>query len=190
MHSYRAAVYAFVAVIGLGLLAASPALGVLSANGSVSTSQSSAPFTYTVTINNTGDQPIGTVWFGWTDTPADYNFLPTSPTVASSPSGWVSPVTHNFPGDGYGIEWYNLGGSNLAPGGSSSAFQFTSNDSPATLAGNAFIPPFKITNTVIYAGFPLSGPNSAFTVSVPEPGTVSLVGIAICAVALKRRGRR
>jgi len=95
-----------------------PALASITATASVSTSQSSAPFDYTVTLHNTGDTNIGTFWFAWTAVPRSYDFLPTLPTNISGPSGWIFPVSNNpTPGDGYGIEWYNVGGSAIAPGG-------------------------------------------------------------------------
>jgi len=164
-------------------------LAALSATADITTSQTSAPFNYTITLHNTGDTSIGTFWFAWTSTPGDYNFLPSIPTVTGGPSNWLSPVTHNpFPGDGYGIEWYNYFGSPIAPGGTG-LFQFTSNDSPAVLAGNAYLPPFKVTHSFVYVGFPQTDPGFQLNATVPEPASVA---IAMCSlmIALKRRRYR
>jgi hypothetical protein len=167
------------------LACSTSAFAALQATAEVNTSQTSAPFTYTITLHNTGTTNIGAFWFAWTDHPADYDFLPTSPTNIVMPSGWVAPITHNgFPGDGYGIEFYSLGSNLLAPGQSSSAFQFTSNDSPSTLAGNAFFPGFKVTNSFVYIGFPQGDPGFEFIAAVPEPmsaGLVPLIGLVLVA---------
>jgi hypothetical protein len=172
------------------LVCAASSWAALSGTAEVTTSQTSAPFTYTITLHNTGTTNIGAFWFAWTDHPADYDFLPTSPTNILMPSGWVAPVTHNgFPGDGYGIEFYSLGSNLIAPGQSSSAFQFTSNDSPATLAGNAFFPGFKVTNSFVYIGFPQSDPGFEFVATVPEPVGPAALAFVGC-LGLTRRGRR
>jgi hypothetical protein len=140
-----------------------PALAGLLASETISTTSTSAPYTYTITLDNIGTTNIGTLWFAWTDVPINYDFLPSVPTVTSMPSGWVAPITHNagFPGDGYGIEFYNLSGSAIAPG-NSATFKFTSTDPPATLAGSAFIPPNKVTTSFVYVGFPQTDPGFKF----------------------------
>ena len=43
-----------------------PTRGALSASATISTSQTSAPFTYTISLNNIGNTNIGTLWFAWT----------------------------------------------------------------------------------------------------------------------------
>jgi hypothetical protein len=147
--------------------------GIL-ASATVSTTSTSAPYAYTITLDNTGTTNIGTFWFGWTDTPADYNFLPSSPTVTSMPGGWIAPVTHGFAGDGYGIEFYNLTGSAIGAG-DSGTFKFTSPDSPATIAGNAFFPGDKVTTSFVYIGFPQTDPGFEFNAKVaPEPASAAL----------------
>src|SRR5437764_14888421 len=56
------------------------AFAALPASATISTPQTSAPFNYTITLNNTGTTDIGTFWFAWTSTPSTYDFLPTTPT--------------------------------------------------------------------------------------------------------------
>jgi len=138
----------------------------ITATAEVTTSQTSAPFNYTVTVHNTGDTPIGTFWFAWTLTPREYNFLPTSPTGLSQPAGWIAPITHGVtPGDKYGVEWYNASGSAIAPGGTG-VFQFTSPDSPQTLMGPSWFPGFNVTHSVVYIGSPLGDSGYAFDATV------------------------
>ena len=171
-------------------LGAASSYGITLATATVSTSSTSAPYSYTITLHNTGDTNIGTFWFGWTLTPTEYDFLPSSPTVTSLPAGWFDPITHNgVPGDGYGIEFYNYFGSPIAPGGIGT-FTFTSPDSPTLLAGNAYIPGNKVTTTVVYAGFPLSDAGYQFNVSVvPEPSSLVLAGVGLCIGLLTWRRR-
>jgi hypothetical protein len=174
----------------VSLTIASTAVGALSATAIVSTNSSASPYDYTIDLHNTGTTNIGTLWFAW-DAGTDYNFLPTSPTNIVAPSGWTAPISHLFPGDGYGIEYYNLGGSAIAPG-AHGLFQFTSTDSPATLAGNAYLPPFKVTSSFVYTGFPLGDAGFKFnaSVAVPEPAGLTLAGIGIATAFLTWRGRQ
>jgi hypothetical protein len=172
------------------LLTGASSWAAISATADITTSQTSAPFTYTINLHNTGDTNIGAFWFAWTDHPRDYDFLPTSPTNIVMPSGWVAPVTHSLvPGDGYGIEFYSIGGNLIGPGQSSSAFQFTSKDSPSTLAGDAFFPPFKVTNSFVYIGFPQGDPGFEFVATVPEPVSAGAVAVFGCIALASRRKR-
>jgi hypothetical protein len=165
-----------------------PARAALSASAIVSTSQTAAPFDYTITLTNNGTTTIGTFWFAWTATPANYDFLPTSPTNVTVPAGWTSLITHNgFPGDGYGLEMYNVSGSPIGPG-QLGLFQFTSPNTPAQLAGNAFFPPNKVTTSFVYIGAPLGDPGFKFNAQVvPEPALAGLLSIGACAIGIAAR---
>lgn len=78
-------------------------------------------------------------------------------------------MTHtNYPGDQYGIEWYNTSGSMIPPGGTGT-FHFTSVDLPATLGGAAWFPGYLVTHSFVYAGAPLVGATFAFDVTVVPP---------------------
>jgi hypothetical protein len=171
----------------LSLFVAAPAFGALSATATVSTSSSSSPFNYTVNLHNTGDTNIGTFWFAWTD--IGYDFLPTNPAGVSGPAGWVDPITHNFPGDGYGIEFYNTSGSPIAPGGTG-LFHFTSTNTPATIAGPSAFSPYAVTTSFVYGGSPLSDSGFTFAATVaPEPASATLACIAggACWLAWRRQ---
>lgn len=148
----------------------STSLADLSATATISTSSASAPYDYKVNVTNTGDTDIGTFWFAWTPPgqPVEYDFLPSPANIATQPSGWFGYSVSGSPG--YSLEFYNYTGSNIAPG-ETGLFEFTSNDSPSTLAGTFF--GFPITTSVIYAGTPLSGEAAFVSVTaVPEPGSV------------------
>jgi hypothetical protein len=186
----------YLLVVAIALLIGSPssALAGLLASATVSTSSTSAPFDYTVTLHNTGTTDIGTFWFGWTATPIDYDFLPSLPTVTGMPTGWIAPISHNsgIPGDGYGIEYYNLTGSAIAPGGTAH-FEFTSPDSPTILKDNAFFPVDQVTTSFLYVGFPFGDAGQQFNVTVvPEPTGLLLAGAgaAIGLFVLRRNRRR
>lgn len=69
------------------LASAGSAWAAISATAVVTTSQTAAPYNYTVTLQNTGTTPIGTFWFAWTPPPHEYNFLPHVPTAISGPAG-------------------------------------------------------------------------------------------------------
>jgi hypothetical protein len=162
----------------------SSALAQLHASATISTGSTSAPYSYTITLNNTGTTDINSFWFAWTDTPAFYDFLPSSPTVTNLPTGWTAPITNTGPGDGYGIEFYNPvynpggTGSPIAPGGSGT-FAFTTPDSPLTLNGDAYIPPNKITTSWVYMGIPTTDPGFSFNMTVVSqlPGDANFDGI-------------
>jgi hypothetical protein len=158
----------FLATLGATVLLAMPssALADLRASAMISTGSTTAPYDYSITLNNIGTTDVGTFLFAWTDAPANYDFLPSSPTVTGMPSGWIAPVTHNgIPGDGYAIEYYNISGSPIAPGGSST-FAFTSPDSPMTINGDAFISPDKVATSFVYIGFPQADPGFNFNMTV------------------------
>jgi len=163
------------------VLSRAAAFGGLLATATVSTSSTSAPYHYTISLHNSGTSNIGTFWFAWTDTPADYDFLPSSPTVTGMPTGWIAPISHSgFPGDGYSIEFYNLTGSAIAPG-ANATFSFASPDPPATIGGPAFFPGNQVTTSFIYGGFPLSDAGFKFNASVvPEPASVVLAVVGGC----------
>jgi hypothetical protein len=183
--------YPCLASLAAAALWALPASAGPLASATVSTSSTSAPYNYTITLNNTGTTDIGTFWFAWTDTPGDYDFLPSSPTNTVMPAGWIAPITHNgFPGDGYGLEFYNLTGSPIAAGGSAT-FKFTSSDSPATIAGNAYFPGNKVTTSFVYIGFPQTDPGFEFNAKVvPEPASFALAGVGGAALLIWLRYRR
>jgi hypothetical protein len=194
MRSIRRKITVLLAIACIPVACQQRAHAALSATATVSTASASAPYHYTIDLHNTGDTNIGTLWFAWTTYLGfyQYNYLPTSPTGAVAPTGWIAPVTHNGPGDGYGIEFYNISGSPIAPGGSGQ-FQFTSNESPAVLAGNSYLPPDKVATSFVYVGFPQQDPGLKFTPAVsavPEPATLALSGLGAAFLLGFHRNKR
>ena len=160
----------------------------LSASAQVAlTSSAGGNNTYTITVNNTGTDNIGTFWFAWTPPgdPIEYDFLPTPPSAASGPTGWVAPNITAFPGTS--IEFYNVSGNPIMPG-QSGTFHFTTTDSVATLQGTTF--GFPNTTSFIYDGFPEVGATAQVnpTVTVaPEPASAGV--LAVVGLGLLRRRR-
>jgi hypothetical protein len=156
--------------LSLFLSDTSISLAALSATATISTTSVSAPYDYKVNVTNTGDSGIGTFWFAWTPPgqPVEYDFLPSPGNPTTMPGGWLGYDVSGFPG--YSLEFYNYSGSNIGPG-QTGLFEFTSNDSPATLAGTSL--GFPITKSVIYAGSPLVGTAAFVSVTaVPEPASI------------------
>jgi hypothetical protein len=181
-----------VLVVIVSLLAAAPALADLSASAVLSTTSTSSPYNYTIDLHNTGTTNIGTLWFSW-DANSDYNFMPSSPTNIVAPAGWADPISHVFSGDGYGIEYYNLSGSPIAPN-AHGTFQFTSTDSPTTMMGLGWYGGNNVTTNWVYSGSPFSdaGFRSVANVStVPEPMSLLLLASGGAAgLLLVRKCRR
>jgi hypothetical protein len=136
---------------------------------STSGSGSGTTYHYDVTVNNTGTTNIGTFWFGWA--PGE-DFLPSAPSAEQDPSGWTHTVTgSNNSTDGSAIEW--VASSNLiAAGHSLSGFDFTTADSPTTLAGNSPTHPGSpATTAFVYSGAPFS--DSGFQLQATLPATTA-----------------
>jgi hypothetical protein len=166
-----------------GLAAAMLALGVnsaladISASADVSTSQSSAPFNYNITLHNTGTTNIGSFWFAWN--PTGYNFLPTQPLSVTAPANWSYTVTNLYPGyDGYGLEFVD-NGAPIAPGGSLTGFQFTSDDTPTQIkSASPWYTQPPVTTSYVCIGTPQADPGALVNVTVvPEPAGLALAGI-------------
>jgi hypothetical protein len=133
--------------------------------------QANPVYNYDITLANTGTTNIGTFWFAWI--PGD-DFLPSVPSAESSPSGWGDLNGDSTPTiegahdstDGSSIQWIAQANSLLAPGQSLGGFDFSTTDSPSTLAGNS--PTHAGTSTMtsfIYQGHPFSDSGDQFVVS-------------------------
>jgi hypothetical protein len=181
MLRYLACVRLFLGAILLAVYAV-PARAALSGSATISTSQTSAPFTYSITLHNTGTTNIGSFWFAWN--PSGYDFLATQPLSVTPPTGWTDTITNLYPGyDGYGLEFVDTGAP-LAAGGTLTGFKFTSNDTPAQLAGNSiWYPSPPVGTSYIYQGAPEApGDPGALVIAtvttVPEPPTFLLAIVA------------
>jgi hypothetical protein len=182
--------YVGLTAIGMILAAASAASAAESATATVAqTGSGGGLFNYTITLHNTGTTPIGTFWYSWIPFPF-YDFLKSQPTNVGAPTGWVAPVDNEGAGDGYSIEYYNLSGSNIPVGGSSSAFTFSSPDNLATITGATpyYGGAFNSGVSFIYSGFPESDAGTEFTVTAaPEPGCIGLLALSSTVLFGRRR---
>ena len=172
----------------MGLLTAPASAGSISASGVITAKPDGPNFDYTIALTNTsgaGNDSIETFWFAWVPFK---NLLPgTLPSNILTPSGWTEVTTGGTVGP-FGLQWETTTAA-LAPG-SSLTFGFTSNLTPAQIAGNsAGIP---VVSSTVYSGIFPAGDDAVFVLqSVPEPSTLTLgiVGLAsLAALRLRRKG--
>jgi hypothetical protein len=162
---------------------------VLSASETIIASQVGPnSYEYNITLHNTGDTAISSLWFGWVPF---YDLLPSAPTAISSPSGWTGV---NAP-DVLGVasaQWTTTT-SPLAAGQFLGGFKFDTPDSPAIIGGTSFFAGFPVTESYVYAGPPVEngtgGVGFSAPVQTPEPGSLALL-LAAPAIMMMRRKRR
>jgi hypothetical protein len=180
-------------LLALSFLAAVPTAALAAESGTAvfTASTSGAPFNYTGVLNNTSTDAstIGTLWFSWV--PGE-DFLPTSPTNITSPTGWQDVITHGGPTDGFAIQWTaKTPAADLAAGSSLSGFGFTSADTPPQLQGSSpFFPGTPVGTSFLYTSAPFSDGGTkiiASTVVAPEPA--SLGALTLGGLLLLRRRR-
>ena len=179
----RKATAVVLGVLGLTLSIAS-AQGAISANATVAYQQlSPTSYQYTVSLTNTGDTNISTLWFGWI--PA-YDLLASAPTSFTSPTGWNGI---NAP-DTFGTasaQWTTTTNP-LAAGQTLSGFTFTSPDTPATMQGTGPLG-LQRTYSYVYIGAPEADPGAFFVAPVvpaPEPGSLAIL-FGLPALLIRRK---
>ena len=177
-------------LIAIGLVDSASAAETATATLSA-TSLGGGNFQYNIALKNTSSTSIGTFWFSWIP---GYDFMNVSPTSITAPTGWVAPVTGpDFTGDGYAIEYYNLGGSGdqLAPGATDN-FSFDSTETLSQISGAGAGPLgsfYDQTTSYVYAGQPETDAGFQFNVTpvVPEPVSIGMIAIGAGAFFLRRR---
>ena len=145
-----------------GGISASAQLSLVSTTGNAA----NPTFHYRMTLTDTGTTTVGSFWFAWD--PSEADFLPTTPLSEGSPAGWRATVTGPISAsDGTAIEWVAQSpGAFLQPGESVTGFDFTSHDTLAQLAGNSPHHPGNPTMTsFVYMTGPELDPGFQFVVS-------------------------
>ncbi len=180
----------FALVVGAGLAASNlqalPPGGTISASATLSDVQVGSTYDYTLTLQNTGNIGIESLWYGWT---TSGNNLPSDPTSAGNSLGWVSTL------DGNSIQYVGSAGTALAPN-SSATFTFDSTSTPAEMTAGV------AGESVAYAGGiefnqGVAGESSAVFApalsAVPEPSTLGLLAMGLAGWSAARwrkwRGR-
>jgi hypothetical protein len=110
---------------------------------------------YSVKLVDTGSTTVGTFWFAWV--PGE-DFLDTSPSGITSPTGWQEIVTHGGSNDGFAIQWKASSTSaEIQSGGTLTGFSFVSSDTPAKVFGDSnFYPTTPVPTAFVYSGTPFS----------------------------------
>ena len=198
IHLYEGAVAGRIAGKGLSICGLAIAAALAPGSEKIAGANETASATYTVnnivsgewqydiTLDDTGTTNIGTYWFSWV--PGD-DFMPVSPISETAPTGWkINAVTHGGSSDGYAIQW-EATTAPITPGNSLSGFTFDSDLSPQALAGNSSLyPTFPNTTAFIYSQEPFSDGGFGFTARpTPEPGAMSLLGLGLGALVLRRK---
>jgi hypothetical protein len=166
-----------------------PARAALNGAETITAAQVGAnSYEYSITLHNTGDTVISSLWFGWVPF---YDLLPSAPTSISSPSGWTGINAPDFFGVA-SVQW-STASSPIAPGQSLSGFKFDSPDSPAVIGGTSFFAGFPVTESYVYAGPPVQsgsgGVGISAAVQTPEPGAIALLLAGPSILCLRRKRR-
>ncbi|HUO06871.1 MAG TPA: PEP-CTERM sorting domain-containing protein [Phycisphaerae bacterium] len=177
----------FAAAFMLAAVVTAPAFGAIQAAGTLSNKVVPGGYEYDLTLQNTGTTNIGSIWFAWIP---GYDFLPSSPSAITAPTGWThNVIPPSFSGDGYSIQW--IASAPLANGQSLPGFSFTTTEPPSIVNGASpiFFGIYQTRQTFAYIGGLELDPGTAFlpTVVVPEPASMSLLWAAAATLLLRRR---
>lgn len=181
-------------VLATGLAALAPGLSAraqgIAATGTFTDTPNGGAYNYVIDLQNSASStsPVGTFWFAWI--PGQF-FLPSSPTGVTPPSGWSDSI---ITGSGRSsIEFTaNSTSADILAGGSLD-FDFTSADSPSTMAGQSAVPGDAVGLSTLYSGdSAFSGNSLQFTVTeTPEPTSLALLaaGSLGCLFAVRSKAR-
>ncbi|HWD20120.1 MAG TPA: PEP-CTERM sorting domain-containing protein [Verrucomicrobiae bacterium] len=167
--------------ISLAALSAAQGQGLTASGTLAGTAGTGGLYNYTLTLTDTSSTTLGSLWYAWV--PGSF-FLPHAPSSVTTPSGWSDSIV-SF--NGSSIQFTANSPANELTLGQSVTFGFSSQDSPATLAGDFNGSPTG--TSVAYSGNTLSGVSDTFVVaSVPEPSTWILIGLGgIGCMTLRRK---
>jgi hypothetical protein len=181
-------------VLACGFRASPGFAGQISASGTFTATPDGADFDYTIKLTNTsgaGNDNIETFWFGWV--PGHDFMAGAKPFNIMAPTGWNDLVTGaGNATDGFAIQ-FTTSTNALAPGATLD-FKFTSDQSPAAIAGLSMFgsnPP--VGTSFVYAGAPFQSDSFTFVVTpqaVPEPSSLLLGAFGMIATFGYMRIRR
>jgi hypothetical protein len=162
------------------------AQGTLSATATLAeTGTAGSEYEYSLVLDNTGSNPINALWYGWIQFEFD---LPSSPTsVATTLAGWSGAP------DGNSIQFQNVSGSGIAPGGIG-AFTFDSTANPAAITAApsgdsvAYGTVASMNADQQSVAGVASGPFSP--TFVPEPSALGLLVTGLAGLSAWQAGRR
>jgi len=154
------------------------------ASATLTSLSGSGPFTYALTLTDSGSTTIGSVWFAWKP---GFNYLPSVPSSApSQTTGWGTSIQGTT---GAASVQFTAGSSAsyLQPG-QSATFDFTTADSPSTLAGDSGSTPIG-TSVAYSAGLFSDGGVQFVATSTPEPSSWALLAATAAGWLALRRHR-
>jgi len=165
-------------------------INLLAVNGS----GPSQTFTYGITLTNTSPTTnISTFWYAWLPPDYVYDFLVSTPTAETSPTGWSANLEGYDDGtDNNSIQWVTT--TNPLTPGKSLTFDYTTPDNPATVTGPARFG-FPTGYSYVYVGAPEADAGALVNVTpgtltvTPEPATFGLLGAAAMSLYIRRPRR-
>ncbi|HEY1662430.1 MAG TPA: hypothetical protein VGI03_08430 [Verrucomicrobiae bacterium] len=158
------------AIIAAALIAstlASRGQGTLASGTISSVQEGPSLWLYTITLTDTGANPIDSLWYAWTPDVSPNFYLPDSNlSDISGTLGWTGSGVANS---------IQFSGGTAITTGQSVLLSYEADFSPATLAGTA-----NSGLSVAYDGGIEGGPGTPdFTITAaPEPGSLAILGMA------------
>ena len=167
--------FTLVAVAGFGV----SSLKAQDATATLADVQTGNSFSYTLTLQNTGNIPLEGLWYAWT---TSGNNLPSIPANPGNSLGWVNTVVTNS------IQFQGNPGDALAPN-NSAIFTFDSTSTPAQITTSpsgesvAYAGAIHFTQSVPGDSSPVFSPT---LVAVPEPSIFGLFAIGLAGLFGRR----
>jgi hypothetical protein len=152
----------------------------------IQTGTDGSNFDYAIQLTDTGQTTIGSWWYGWIP---GYNFLASTPTVTSNPTGWTDSVIPGYaPYAGASVQWFASGPASYIQPGGSVTFDIRTPDDLTTMTGPS---PYGFGyydsgDSYVYSQGLEADSGGFLEVIAPEPTGISLIAVS-AAFALKRR---